>query len=182
MKYCRANGVRSGPGQGPSLQQQQQQKPQQPQPQIRMSLKHSSATGVKRTRCCCCWLCALPLPTSPSVPIGISNWRLRQISTTLRWTNAEWTTSTFRLCQIVVFVDFVVFPAPSQLRRGVGRLNLQAIFVYQAIPSTTSTYCPARRKPKPVWPINTSITTQLLTLPPDTDYLGGPARSSDCGF
>lgn len=66
MKYCRANGVRSGPGQGPSLQQQQQQKPQQPQPQIRMSLKHSSATGVKRTRCCC-WLCPFRRPhTSPS--------------------------------------------------------------------------------------------------------------------
>lgn len=63
VKYCRANGVRSGPGQGPSLQQQ---RAQQPQPQIRMSLKHSSATGVKRTRCCCCLLCALPLATSPS--------------------------------------------------------------------------------------------------------------------
>lgn len=35
-------------------------------------------------------------------------------------------------------------------------------------------HCPARPKPKPVWPINTSITTQLLTLPPDTDFLGGP--------
>lgn len=38
-------------------------------------------------------------------------------------------------------------------------------------------YVLSGRKPKPVWPINTSITTQLLTLPPDTDYLGGPVRS-----
>lgn len=128
--------------------------PQQPQPQIRMSLKHSSATAVKRTRCYCCSLCLCLCLCGCA--------RRRQISTTLRWTADEWATSAFRLLS-------------SWSSSSVLLLSLdvwQFFCIDRSIQPGTSHNMSNMSKTKPVWPINTSITTQLFLPPVEHDLSG----------
>lgn len=138
-----------------------QSQSQQPQPQIRMSLKHSSATGVKRTRCCCfccgCGCLSLRLRCGKSGQLSderpLSEQRQRSI-----------------YCQIVVVLVFTAAgQGPSRPSNGFCVSIDRSIY-----PGTSHT-----SHTKPVWPINTSITTQLFFFfcrRSSSSFLGGLER------
>lgn len=129
---------------------------QQPQPQIRMPLKRSSATSMKRTRCRfrlqldlrpqlqCPRSAGCRFVRSPNLAPSFSVWGCRQIWATFRWI--------FR--QIVAAAD-----AQKKLNEIKMEYKKTDKSDPRAILDLFDGVCPT----KPVWPINTSITTQLLS-------------------
>lgn len=140
-----------------------------------MSLKHSSATGVKQTRCCCCCLCARPpcplVTSSHSAYQTCSCGKSRQLSDERMLSEQHQRFVIVRLSSSLSLASLV---APRPRSREWEDTTFKRFRVSSYPVHVHVQHCPARSKPKPVWPINTSITTQLLTVPPDTDFLGGP--------